>query len=235
MKRLLFAPVIKNLIALNFAAVLILMMTKVALASEPDPAGVPTRLVIPSIALDKEILPVGWTLMIVNGITVGRWDTLENDIAWHNPSARLGQAGNTVLNGHSNIHARVFENLIKVKVNDEIVVFSGEQSFYYLVTEIVMVREKGVSDEQRVENAKLIAPTDDERLTLVTCAGFHASQRLIVIARPMPNFSGDARVEASGPGDSFSPSLSKESANQDEIIVKDTFKNFRHLKFGAIE
>jgi hypothetical protein len=47
------------------------------------------------------------------------------------------------------------------------------------------VREKGVTHEQRVENAKLIAPTSDERLTLVTCAGSAASQQLVVIALPI--------------------------------------------------
>jgi LPXTG-site transpeptidase (sortase) family protein len=178
--------------AFALAFVLIFVLTPVALANEPTPAAgeslplgnVPTRLVISSIALDREIFPVGWTSVVSDGVTVDKWDTLDNDVAWHNESAKLGEVGNTVLNGHSDVHARVFRNLINVEIGDEIIVFSGEHPYHYVVTKKILVGEKGVSYEQRVANAQLIAPTEDERLTLVTCAGPDATHRLIVIARP---------------------------------------------------
>ncbi len=167
------------------ALVLAFVLANVALADEPElPTGSPTRLVIPSIALDREVFSVGWTQIDVNGVAVERWDTLDNDVAWHNTTAKLGQAGNTVLNGHSNAYGRVFQDLADVEVGDEIVAFSGEQAYHYVVAEKILVREKGASYTQRVKNARFILPTDDERLTLVTCAGRGAADRLIVIARP---------------------------------------------------
>lgn len=167
------------------ALILTFILANITLANEPDsPAGTPTRLLIPTIALDREVFPVGWTPIVVNGTLVGQWETLDNHVAWHNFSAGLGQVGNTVLNGHSDIHTRVFRNLPDVEIGDEIIAFSGERMFRYVVTSKILVREKGVSHEQRAENAKLIAPTNDERLTLVTCAAPAATHRLIIIAQP---------------------------------------------------
>jgi LPXTG-site transpeptidase (sortase) family protein len=90
-----------------------------------------------------------------------------------------------VLNGHSNVNGAVFRNLKYVKIGDEITVFSGEQEYHYAVTQKFSVQEKGSPLEERIENAKLIGPTRDERLTLITCANPGATHRLIVVARPV--------------------------------------------------
>jgi len=147
--------------------------------------GVPTRMTIPAIALDSEVVPVGWETIVISGMTYGQWSTAESRVGWHSLSARLGQAGNTVLSGHSDIHAEVFRNLEYVQVGDEIVIFNGEQAHHYVVTQTFLVKEDNVSLEERIENAKWIGPTQDERLTLVTCANPGASHRLIVVARPL--------------------------------------------------
>jgi LPXTG-site transpeptidase (sortase) family protein len=147
-------------------------------------AGTPTRLVIPAIALESKITPVGWESVLIDGATYRQWSTADNLVSWHNLSAKLGQPGNTVLNGHSNVNGAVFRNLKYVKIGDEITIFSGEQDYHYIVTQKFSVKEKNVSLEARIENAKLIAPTQDERLTLITCANPGATHRLIVIARP---------------------------------------------------
>lgn len=170
------------LLALSLA----LILTTAALADEPDLAtGVPTRLVIPAIALDSEITPVGLERVEIDGQTYGRWQVADNLIGWHNLSARVGQVGNTVLAGHSDIKAKVFRNLKEVEVGDEIIVFAGEQAYPYTITQKFLVQEKGVPLEQRRENARWIAPTPDERLTLVTCANPGATHRLIIIAHPV--------------------------------------------------
>ncbi len=107
-----------------------------------------------------------------------------NRLGWHNLSALPGRSGNTVLNGHSDSYTRVFRNLAQIRVGEEIIVFSGQQRYRYVVARKIQVQEKGVSVEQRIENAKLILPTRDERLTLITCSGPGATHRLIVIAYP---------------------------------------------------
>jgi LPXTG-site transpeptidase (sortase) family protein len=150
------------------------------------PAGTPTRLVIPAIALDSGVVPVDQTPVVIGGATYGQWNTADNLVGWHSLSARLGQAGNAVLNGHSDVNAAVFRNLEYVKIGDEIMVFSGDQVYRYVVVQRSLVKEKDVSLAERIANAAWIASTQEERLTLVTCANPGATHRLIVMARPLP-------------------------------------------------
>lgn len=144
----------------------------------------PTRLIIPSIALDSAVVPVGWKEVEVDGQIYAQWEVDKNLIGWHNLSAPLGEVGNSVLNGHSNVYAQVFRNLDQIKVGDSIAAVANGKVYNYIVTSRLIVQEKGVSVEKRLENAKLIQPTSDERLTLVTCAQVEATHRLIIVAYP---------------------------------------------------
>lgn len=150
---------------------------------------IPTRLVIPGINLDSAVVPVGWKKVEMNGQTYGQWEVDNNLVGWHNLSAPLGQTGNTVFNGHSNLYAQVFNDLGKLAIGDRILAFAGDQVYSYVVTAKFLVQEKGIPLEKRLENAKLILPTSDERLTLITCAQPGATHRLIVIAYPDYSYS----------------------------------------------
>jgi LPXTG-site transpeptidase (sortase) family protein len=174
------------LLLLNFCFILIFVQ---ATHAEPAASTTPTRLVIPSIGLDSVVVPVGWRNVEVDGQTYGQWEVNDNLVGWHNLSAPLGQAGNSVLNGHSNIYTRVFRNLDQIEIGDVIVAFADDQMYRYIVAAKILVQEKGVAVEKRLENAKLILPTEDERLTLITCARVGATHRFIVIA--LPNFRID--------------------------------------------
>lgn len=148
------------------------------------PSGTPTRLVIPSITLDSPIVPVDQTPVVIDGHTYGQWNTSNSLVGWHSLSARLGQTGNTVLNGHSDISVAIFRDLQYLDVGDEITVFSGDWVHQYTVQQKFLVKEEDVSPEERIRNAAWIAPTQDKRLTLITCANPGATHRLILIARP---------------------------------------------------
>lgn len=177
---------------IRYAVLLVLFLVlsylftdNVSLASETAADSHPTRLVIPQIALDSSVIPVDWKPIEVNGQTYGQWNVDDHLVGWHNLSAPLGQPGNTVLNGHSNVYGKVFHHLKDVEVGQELTVYSNLQPYHYLVTEKILVQEKGVSLQERIENAKLIMPTEDERLTLITCARSEATHRLVIIARPV--------------------------------------------------
>ena len=177
-------------ISTTLALALIVIMAGLALAHDPTSTPeTPSRLTIQSIDLDTAVVPVGVKPLIINGQRYGTWEVADNDVGWHNLSAPLGQAGNTVLAGHSNVLARVFQNLPYVKLGDEVVAYAGStgQAYRYVVTEKILVQEVGVSLETRIQNAQLIASTPDERLTLVTCARPGATHRLIVVAKPAAN------------------------------------------------
>ncbi len=154
----------------------------------PDPASlVPTRLVIPSINLDAPVIEVGWEMQEVSGKVVSSWVVPDSFAAgWHTTSAPPGQIGNTVLNGHHNIRGEVFRDLVELQPGDEITVYADDTVYYYSVTERHILEEKGQPIEVRMQNAQWIMPTQDERLTLVTCWPYtNNTHRLIVVALPV--------------------------------------------------
>ncbi|HMQ55905.1 MAG TPA: sortase, partial [Anaerolineae bacterium] len=60
------------------------------------------------------------------------------------------------------------------------------QKYEYVVDFKTIVKEKGESVDVRRKNAQWIAPTNDERLTLVTCWPYtNNTHRVIVVAKPL--------------------------------------------------
>jgi len=147
-------------------------------------AGIPTRLVIPSISIDAEIVPVGWSVIERNGQEYSIWQVADFAVGWHKTTAILGQPGNTVMAGHHNVNGEVFRDLVNVEVGDKVTAYSGGQAFEYVVEVKTIVPEKGEPVEVRRRNAEWIAPTDDERLTFVTCWPYtNNTHRVIVVAK----------------------------------------------------
>ncbi len=155
-------------------------------AAQPN-VGQPVRLVIPDIELNAPINPIGLQAIEHQGETVFQWQVPSDFIAgWHHSSARIGQSGNTVLNGHHNIHGEVFKDLNELEVGAEITLFDPLESYNYVVSEVLILEERDQTLDVRIENAQWIEQTDDERLTLVTCWPYtDNSHRLIVVAHPI--------------------------------------------------
>lgn len=154
-------------------------------AAKPN-RGQPVRIVIPDIELDAPVHPIGIKVIEQNGFSAYQWEVPTDFIAgWHHTSARLGTVGNTVLNGHHNIFGEVFRDLDELEEGALITLHDPESSYSYTVSEVMILEERGQSIEKRQENAKWIADTDDERLTLVTCWPYtDNSHRLIIVAYP---------------------------------------------------
>jgi LPXTG-site transpeptidase (sortase) family protein len=152
----------------------------------PPPA-IPDRVIIPAINLDAPVVPVSWTMALVDGQKQPMWNLPETRAAgWHETSASLGVPGNTVLNGHNTANGEVFRNLYKLEPGDEIILYSGKMTYTYAITQTLILPEAGQTLKVRIENAHYIQPTEDERLTLVTCHPYGSLRnRLIVIARPV--------------------------------------------------
>jgi LPXTG-site transpeptidase (sortase) family protein len=156
---------------------------------EPDhPVGlIPDRLVISSIGLDAPILPTKVKKVDFEGQTYYQWLAPNKPaVGWHDSSALLGLPGNTVLNGHHNVYGEVFKDLVKIHEGDLIEVHSGEQVFKYRVALAMLVPERFKSLSVRLENARWILPTADERLTLITCWPADSNtHRVIIVALPV--------------------------------------------------
>jgi sortase A len=159
-------------------------------APAPNPPvtgdGIPTRVVISSVGIDANVIPVGWQVVEQSGRQYSIWQVADYAIGWHETSARLKQPGNTVMAGHHNVNGEVFRDLVNVEVGDKVVLYSGDQKFEYVVDLKTIVKEKGEPIEVRQRNAQWIAQTTDERLTLVTCWPYtNNTHRVIVVAKPL--------------------------------------------------
>jgi sortase A len=145
----------------------------------------PTRLVISSVGIDSPIVPVGWQLVEQNGQQFSVWQVANHAVGWHETSALPGYPGNTVMAGHHNMNGEVFRDLVNVEVGDEVVIYVDNTAYNYKIEVKTIVKEKGESLEVRRKNAEWIAPTTDERITMVTCWPYsNNTHRVIVVAKP---------------------------------------------------
>ncbi len=147
---------------------------------------------------------------------------------WHDTSATLGAPGNTVINGHNWPQDGVFRDLYQIEIGALIVLYGGEKTFGYEVVEAIIVKEAGQPLEVRQTNARYLMPTQDERVTLVTCHPYGSRRnRLIVTARPVAPLPED--------GDPFDAGLAYWVGvkRQSEMDLGDNWERRGCRSFGA--
>ncbi len=123
-----------------------------------------TRIVIAELAVD---LPIKKAKVIK-----GYWEVFEDSAAWGEGSGLPGKVGNQVIFAHA--REGLFLPLKEVSVGMNIYLFTEDKWYAYQIDEIRQVYPNQI---------EVIAPTEDERLTLYTCSGFNDSKRLIVVAK----------------------------------------------------
>lgn len=117
---------------------------------------------IPRIGLEKAV---------VQGVSVA---DLKKAPGHYPDTAMPGQKGNAGIAGHRTTYGGPFLDLDKLEPGDPILVTTRQGSFRYEVREWRVVRPTEVS---------VLAPTEDDRLTLTTChPRYSAKERLIVVA-----------------------------------------------------
>ncbi|HEX2037256.1 MAG TPA: sortase [Chloroflexota bacterium] len=161
-------------------------------AAAPSPAGDATlpdrtaalpptdRLLIPGVGIDTPVVEVG-----VNA--AGEMDVVDNAAGRSRLGAEAGETGNVLIGGHLDTRGAVFRLLPQVQEGDDVFLFRRDAVFHYRVEQRIVVREEGVSLEQRRANARWIQPTTDPVLTLITCYPYGLNtHRLLVRARLIP-------------------------------------------------
>ncbi len=148
---------------------------------------IPDRILVPSIELDAPIVPAKHKQTRIGGENYEQWQAPNQfAVGWHSDSAVLGQAGNTVLNGHHNIEGKVFKDLHKLMAGAEVFLIGGNIQYRYQVVNVMILPERNMDVETRLENARWILPSQDERITLVTCwPEWSNTHRLVVVAQPV--------------------------------------------------
>ncbi len=166
-------------------------------AFQPAAAGriwIPEQISIPALDLVAPILPVGAREIEYKRALFQQWVAPDQFAAgWHNTSAALGMPGNTVLNGHHNAFGEVFRELHTLENGDLIFISSGERVFAYQIGLTMRLNERFESVENRLANAQWIRPSNDERITLVSCWPYESNtHRVIVVAVPVDLPAGEA-------------------------------------------
>lgn len=137
------------------------------------------ELYAPVVTIHNQLKQIGdqavWQLSLPPAYAVG----------WSAVSARVGQPGNTVFVGHNNEFGDVFRDLNTLGEGDEIYVRTNESDRRYVVSQTALFEEEYRPLEERLANARWIAPTPDERLTLITCwPYFTNTHRVVVVSLP---------------------------------------------------
>ena len=114
----------------------------------------------------------------------GQWEVAEWAAGHHYNTVNPGEGGNIVLNGHNNWKGEVFRYLEHMEVGDLVQVWTLDgKEHRYRVAETMMLKEAGATREERVNNGRVMLPTDHERLTLITCWPYTTyTHRIIIVA-----------------------------------------------------
>lgn len=89
-------------------------------------------------------------------------------------SVNPGQKGNLVLSGHNDVYGEVFRYLDQLKKGDEIIIFTQQRSYTYLVQGTQIVAPTAV---------EVMDPTIDPVVTLISCYPYMVdNQRIVVTA-----------------------------------------------------
>ena len=151
---------------------------------EANPGLMPEHLLIPAIDLYVPVVSAENRYIDFEGRTYKQWEAPRGYVAgWQTDSAGLGVPGNTVLYGHHNIAGKVFEDLYRLEVGQVIQMKSGEELFTYRIAATMILEEKFQPLEVRLDNARWILPSYDERITLITCWPQRGNtHRVVVVA-----------------------------------------------------
>lgn len=107
------------------------------------------------------------------------WEELKRGVGQHIGTGNPGQSGNMVLSGHNDIFGEVFRNLDQLEPGDEIVIYTDQRPYTYLVTSTMVVEPTFV---------QVMAPTLDPTLTLISCYPYLVdTQRIVVQASLQSN------------------------------------------------
>ncbi len=155
----------------------------------PGQGAPPVHVWVPSLGVDVAVRPVGWEIVSTATGRYTEWQVLPDAAGHHLGSANPGERGNVVLSGHNTPGGRVFEGLATLGYEEGPI---AANTFAYVQTEDgriyayrlenkVLLPVLGVSPEERRSYLKYTAPTDEPRLTLVTCWPLgDTSYRLVV-------------------------------------------------------
>ncbi len=147
------------------------------------------HIAIPSLQVDVEVKPIGWEIVTTARGRTTEWQVLPDAAGHHLGSANPGEQGNVVISGHNTPGGNVFEGLAVLGYSEEpiptgtraYVTAADGQVYVYELQEKVLLPVLGASPEEQRGYLSYTQPTEEARLTLITCWPLgDTSYRLIV-------------------------------------------------------
>jgi sortase A len=137
-----------------------------SLANQPVPTLSPEqaiRIQIPAISIDAPV------------VMGDGWEQLKKGVAQHAGTPNPGQKGNLVLSAHNDVFGEIFRDLDKLKVGDQVVLFTttGQRPYVYIVTNSQIVLPTQI---------EVMASSERPTLTLISCYPFLIDNKRIVIS-----------------------------------------------------
>lgn len=140
-----------------------------SLANIPIPTAAPDqaiRIQIPAINVDAPV---------VQG---DGWEQLKKGVGQYIYSSPPGQNGNMVLSGHNDIYGEVFRYLDRLVPGDQIIIYTQQRQFIYIVDRTVLVEPTAV---------EVMAPTSSPTVTLISCYPYLVNNQRIVVFGKLQN------------------------------------------------
>jgi sortase A len=134
-----------------------------SLEYEPVPTKVTelaTRIAIPAIGVEAPI---------VQG---DGWEQLKKGVGQHIGSANPGEDSNMVLSAHNDIYGETFRYLDRLTTGDQVIVYTPQRSYTYLVSETQIVNP---------DHIEVLEPTNHSIVTLISCYPYLINNKRIVV------------------------------------------------------
>ncbi|MBN1537278.1 MAG: class D sortase [Anaerolineales bacterium] len=109
------------------------------------------------------------------------WEQLKKGVGQHAGTANPGEKGNVVLSAHNDIFGEIFRDLDKLKPGDQLVVFTNQRSYTYVVSQVKIVEPTSVD---------AMAQTNQPLLTLVSCYPYMVDDQRIVVSAQLQTNEG---------------------------------------------
>ncbi len=134
----------------------------------PGPAQA-TRIQIPAIGVDHPV---------VQG---DGWEQLKKGVGQHIGTANPGEKGNLVLSAHNDIFGEIFRYLDQLEPGDEVILYTHQRSYTYVITGIQVVEPTEVS---------VMEPTAEPVVTLISCYPYLVDNKRIVVRAVLKTSGG---------------------------------------------
>jgi len=100
------------------------------------------------------------------------WEDLKQGVGQHIGTTNPGEIGNIVLSAHNDVFGELFRDLDKLKPGDEVVLYTEQKAYTYIVRQTQIVEPTAV---------EVMAPTRDPVVTLISCYPYLVDNERIVV------------------------------------------------------